>query len=77
MYDRAAQDVMQTHDDDEEVHREQIELQKEYMQTLEARFDAADASRRANMARYEREQAQLRQYAQDALDKLPEPKHEP
>jgi hypothetical protein len=77
VYDQAAKDVMKTHDDDEEIHRDQIVEQQQYLADLEARFDQLDATRRANMARYEREQAQLRQYAQDALEQLPEQKNEP
>ncbi len=77
LYDQAAKDVKQTHDDDDDERREQIEEAQGTLRSLEARLDQADANRRANIARYEREQAQLRQYAQDALDKLPEQQNEP
>jgi hypothetical protein len=77
VYEQAAKDVKQTHDDDDDERRQQIEEAQNYMRSLEARLDRSDANRRANIARYEKEQAQLRQYAQDALDKLPEQQHEP
>jgi hypothetical protein len=77
IYDQAAKEVIKAHDEDEDDHREQIEAQQQYLSDLEARFTKLENSRRANVARYEREQAQLRQYAQEALDQLPEPKNEP
>ncbi len=77
VYEQAAKDVKQTHDDDDDERRGQIEEAQEYMRNLEARLDRADANRRANVARYEREQAAQRQFALDALEQLPEPKHEP
>jgi len=77
VYEQAAKDVKQTHDDDDDERRAQIAEAQDYMRALEARLDKADANRRSNIARYEREQAQQRQYAQDAVEQLPEPKDEP
>lgn len=77
VYEQAAKDVKQTHDDDDDERRQQIEEAQDNLRSLEARLDKADANRRANIARYEREQAQLRQFALDALEQLPEQKNEP